>query len=106
MNAKLPESLFGIGIKDMIAGEEAWTVPWAMHADERGDLWLHGGYSWVAKSDGPMGTANMLIKRVRGGFEVDVRHCRDHGWTPGGSSYIGGVKDALPVVKLSGARRG
>lgn len=99
-NVFLPEHLEEVSIKDMIAGEIGYTVPWAMYAERDGSLWLNGNYSF--RGD-PGGTVQMIIERTGGGYAVDIsrvdksmRH-----WSSTGPHYSGEFPP-LPVVELRG----
>lgn len=69
MNAQLPEHLARVAIKDMIVGEQAYTVPWSMQVDMSGSCWIRGDYAFTHRQ---FGTSKMLITRTIQGFEVDV----------------------------------
>ena len=69
MNALLPEHLARVTIKDLIVGEEAYTVPWSIQVDETGRCWIRGDYAFTHRQ---FGTSKTLIKRTFEGFEVEV----------------------------------
>ena len=94
MNTLLPEYKETITIKDMILGEEGFVVPWAMFANPDRTLWLNGNYTFGRE---PGGTVQMLVKKVTGGYEIDVSLCPDKTWLPVGANYVGRF-DELPVV--------
>lgn len=83
-------------ISQTLPGESGWAVPWAMYAKKDRTLWLNGKYTI---DDCPGGTVEMKIKRVDGGFEVDISRCEDSKWSPGGDGYVGGAQPE-PVVKV------
>ena len=90
---KLPAQLEQNTLRDMRVGDEAWTVPWAMHADENGELFLDVNFTQDAR---PGGTVQMKVKRTHEGYEADVTQCGYFGgWRKGDK---GG--DAVPVLKL------
>lgn len=59
-------------ITRMAVGDDGWTVPWAVSADEEGLLWLDPLHSVDSR---PGGTAIMRVKREPGGYRV----CPPHG---------------------------
>jgi hypothetical protein len=69
MNARLPEHMARVTIKDMIVGERAFTVPWSIQVDQHGRCWIRGDYTFTYQ---PFGTSRMPIKRTNGGFVVNV----------------------------------
>ena len=95
-NALLSDDIEERTISQMLPGESGWALPWGMYADTDRKLWLNGKYGI---HDEPGGTVEMRVKRVNGGFEVDISCCRDSTWSPGGDSYVGGARPE-PVVKV------
>ena len=97
MNTQLPEYLSRVTIKDMIIGEEAFTVPWSVQVDHEGMCWIRGDYAFTHRQ---FGTSKMPIIRTGNGFEVEVS------W---GTQYEEGhisleaksQMALLPVVKIS-----
>jgi hypothetical protein len=69
VNALLPEHLARVTIKDLIVGEEAYTVPWSIQVDENGRCWIRGDYAFTHRQ---FGTSKTFIKRTIEGFEVEV----------------------------------
>ena len=69
MNTHLPEHLARITIKDMIVGEQAYTVPWSIQVDQEGRCWIRGDYAFTHRR---FGTSKMSITRTNDGFEVEV----------------------------------
>ena len=69
MNTQLPEHMTRVTIKDMIVGEEAYTVPWSVQVDLEGQCWIRGDYAFTHRE---FGTSKMSIKRTNSGFEVSV----------------------------------
>lgn len=69
MNVTLPEHMVRVSIKDMVVGEQAYTVPWSIQVDQDGQCWIRGDYAFTHK---PFGTSQMPITRTRQGFEVHV----------------------------------
>jgi len=69
MSTHLPEDMIRVTIKDMVVGEEAYTVPWSIQVDQDGRCWIRGDYNF---SHRPFGTNQMKIRRTRDGFEVQV----------------------------------
>lgn len=98
MQAKLPESLEAVGLKDIVDGESVYTVPWAMYADDNGSMWLNGNYSFEDHSGG---TLRMKVTKKSGDYICDVSMCKDHGWSRGGGQFFGDFIP-LPVAKLVG----
>lgn len=94
--AMLPESLEEVTLKDLMNGEDVWVVPWAMYADDKGRLWLNGGYPFHHDYT-PDKTPQMKVSKNNGEYTCDVSLCRDHGW-PKGSGWTNG----LPVSKVIG----
>jgi hypothetical protein len=99
MNAKLPEELEYVGLKDLIEGESTYTLPWAMYADDEGNLWLNGNYPLNKE---PKGTAKMRVTKRNGGYIVDVSLCKDSRWSRGGGQFVGEFVP-LPVHKVVGS---
>jgi hypothetical protein len=97
MNARLPEHMARVTIKDMIVGEEAYTVPWSIQVDQEGKCWIRGDFTFTHNQ---FGTSQMQIKRTNSGFEVQVS--RGEQYEP---TYISPEAVAhmnlLPVVKIS-----
>lgn len=94
----LPDELEEVGIKDLLEGEEAYTVPWAMFADSEGALWIKGSYPFHQV---PGGTVQMRIRRRAGMIEVFQDTIpEDHRFSRGKSAYVGGNDDAIPVILL------
>ncbi|MEU2403465.1 hypothetical protein ABZ609_03935 [Streptomyces rubiginosohelvolus] len=89
-HAMLPESMEGRTISGMLVGESAFTLPWAMWADEDRRLWLSADYP---ADEEAAGTVRMRITRTPDGFQVWP--VRDHEYHPG-SNRDGG----LPVTEL------
>jgi len=86
----LPEELHRVAIRDMVMGEEGYTVAHAIHADEGGRMWIRGDYGFLPQA---FGTSNVPIKRA--GFAVIVdRTALGPDYEPGPLSY--GV-DWIPV---------
>ena len=69
MSANLPEHLFRSSIRDMLVGEQAYTVPWSVQVDQDGKCWIRGDYAFTHK---PFGTSRMPVKRTGDGFEVQI----------------------------------
>jgi hypothetical protein len=99
MQAKLPKNLETTGLKDMKDGESAYTLPWAMYADEEGSLWLNGEYPVSEKEEK---TSCMLVTKERDWYIVDVSRCGEYTWSKGGGAFLGDFIP-LPVSKLIGA---
>jgi hypothetical protein len=78
--ATLPPALYERQIIGMEVGDEGYTVPWAMWADSEGKLWLNLEYS-VHKA--PHGTVQMLVRKLRFGFEVNTRQVIGYLWNLG-----------------------
>lgn len=101
MNAKLPDFLEQRKLSDLMIGETVWTVPWAMFADDDGDLWLYGNFSY---HEGPGGTVSMKVSKTGSGYVVDISECKDYRWSRDGESSAVMVKkgNSIPVTKLKG----
>ncbi|AOZ63813.1 hypothetical protein SEA_WEASELS2_235 [Rhodococcus phage Weasels2] len=56
-------------IENLPVGRTAYTVPWAMWVNSKGECFLHPQYTWDRK---PGGTVDMLIRRERDGFYVKI----------------------------------
>ncbi len=69
MSTQLPEHMIRVSIQDMLIGEEAYTVPWAIQVDQNGQCWIRGDYSFSRR---PFGTNQMRIRRTASGFEVEI----------------------------------
>jgi hypothetical protein len=67
VNAELPEHMARVSIRDMVVGEEAYTVPWSVQVDQNGQCWIRGDYNFTHQ---PFGTSQMPITRTSGGYEV------------------------------------
>lgn len=96
MNAELPKSIETVTLADMPVGVTAYTVPWAMYADQDRKLWLDPNFTFERR---PGGTVQMCVTRIDEGFRV--------GYVPGETYEPGNgrasSKDGLPVVELTGA---
>jgi hypothetical protein len=97
MNTQLPEYLVRVTIKDMIVGEQAYTVPWSLQVDHKGRCWIRGDYTFTHRE---FGTSKMSIRRMGDGFEVQI----DQG-TQYDQIYISPEAQCqmslLPVVKIN-----
>ena len=69
MNIQLPERMARVAIKDLIVGEQAYTVPWSIQVDQDGRCWIRGDYAFTHRE---FGTSKTAIKRTPNGFEVKV----------------------------------
>jgi hypothetical protein len=96
----LPEELEENEIGCMMDEESGYTVPWAMYADQNGQLFLNEKYTL---QDNPRGTASMKISKIDSKYIVDITNLGfEHGfkWSRGSSdSYVGGC-NGIPVDKL------
>ncbi|MFE4666181.1 caspase domain-containing protein [Streptomyces sp. NPDC056716] len=92
--ALLPEDMQPTTLSGMAEGTVAYTLPWAMWADENRRLWLHPDYP---ADEEPGGTVEMKILRVPGGFHVWPPP--DHHYQPGPPAFVG-AHGKLPVLKL------
>ncbi|MEV7287121.1 caspase family protein [Streptomyces sp. NPDC093252] len=93
-SALLPEDMQPDTLSGMEVGAVAYTLPWAMWADENRRLWLHPDYPADAH---PGGTVEMKVQRVPGGYHVWAPP--DHHYQPGPPAYVGD-HGRLPVLKL------
>lgn len=97
MNARLPEYMGRVSIKDMIVGEKAYTVPWSIVVDHEGKCWIRGDYAFTHR---PTGTSRMHIKRTFYGFEV--RASQGERYEQGYVSPEARLQmELLPVVKIN-----
>lgn len=96
--ATLPAELYENTIENMEPGSSGWTVPWAMHVDEEGYLWLNSKFTVDSQ---PGGTVTMLVKRTQDGYEVEMGSYfgRGYRWSPG-TQYVGG-SNSVPVTKFT-----
>ena len=97
MNTQLPEYLSRVTIKDMIIGEETFTVPWSVQVDHEGMCWIRGDYAFTHRQ---FGTSKMPIARTGNGFEVEVSwgtQYEEAHISPEAKSQMA----LLPVVKIS-----
>jgi hypothetical protein len=88
-----------VTIKDMIVGEQAYSVPWSLQADQEGRCWIRGDYAFTHRA---FGTSKMSIKRTRSGFEVEVSHDTQYDLvyiSPEAKTQM----NLLPVVRISSA---
>jgi hypothetical protein len=97
VNTQLPEYMARVTIKDMIIGEQAFTVPWSVQVDQDGMCWIRGDYAFTHRQ---FGTSKMSIKRTFDGFEIETtREARYE------SMFISAEArtqmDLLPVVSIS-----
>ncbi|MEU9332298.1 caspase family protein [Streptomyces sp. NPDC048290] len=92
--ALLPEDMQPATISGMEVGAVAYTLPWAMWADEHRRLWLHPDYP---ADEHPGGTVEMKIQRVPGGYHVWAPP--DHHYQPGPPAFVG-AHGRLPVLRL------
>lgn len=95
MNAELPKSMETVTIADMPVGLTAYTVPWAMYADQDRKLWLNPDFTFEGR---PGGTVQMRITRADEGFRVD--YVPGETYEPNGGRATN--KDGLPVIELTG----
>jgi hypothetical protein len=91
MQSTLPEELEEVGVQDLLLGESAYTVAWAMKVDEDGTLWMRKDWAFCKE---PGGTAKMKITMRKGYIEVhkntiDMRYFRE---------FIEYKQEYLPVV--------
>lgn len=91
--SRLPEAYEENTIAEMLPGDEGYTVPWAMWADEDRVLWINGKYSFTKNV---FGTSHLRIKRTQAGVIVYQNSIGDHRYSPGRACYVGGA-DPLPV---------
>ncbi len=96
MNAQLPEHMAQVTIKDMIVGEQAFTVPWSIQVDQDGRCWIRGDYAFTYHR---FGTSKMSIKRTTNGFEVKVSQDTQYEQLPV-SPEAESHMVLLPVVKI------
>jgi hypothetical protein len=97
MNARLPEQMLRVTIKDMLIGESAYTVPWSIQIDQHGRCWIRGDYTFTHRK---FGTSQMAIKRNAYGFEVQVS--RDQQYDQAYISPQAQLQmNLLPVVRIS-----
>jgi hypothetical protein len=97
MNTILPEHLARVAIRDMIVGEQAFTVPWSIQVDHEGMCWIRGDYAFTHRE---FGTSKMPITRTSSGFEVEVSWGMQYEQvyiSPEAKSQM----TLLPVVKIS-----
>jgi hypothetical protein len=97
VNTQLPEYMTRVTIKDLIIGEQAYTVPWSIQVDQDGRCWIRGDYAFTHRQ---FGTSRMAIRRTSNGFEVEV--ARDTQYervhiSPEARSQMA----LLPVTKIS-----
>jgi hypothetical protein len=86
-----------VTIKDMLVGEQAYTVPWSIQVDQDGMCWIRGDYAFTHRQ---FGTSKMTILRTAGGFEVEVTRGTQYEQvhiSPEAKSQM----FLLPVVKIS-----
>lgn len=95
MNAELPRSMETVTIADMPVGTTAYTVPWAMYADQDRKLWLDPSFTFEGR---PGGTVQMRVTRLDKGFRVS--YVPGETYEPGSRRTPG--EDGLPVVELTG----
>jgi hypothetical protein len=96
VNTQLPEHLARVTIKDMIIGEQAYTVPWSVQVDQEGRCWIRGDYDFTHR---PFGTSKMSIRRLADGFEISTS--RDSQYeqiriSPEAKAHM----SLLPVIKI------
>jgi len=58
-----------VTIKDMLVGEKAYVIPWAVIVDLSGAVWIRADYPFHSE---PKGTAQALIEKRADGFTVKV----------------------------------
>ena len=56
----LPEEFDAVGIKDLIVGETAYTVPWSVWVKLDGSAAINGTFAF---EESPAGTMSMEIKK-------------------------------------------
>jgi hypothetical protein len=84
-------------IARMAFGQSAYTVPWAMWADQDRLLWLHPDYEVHARTGG---TVKMRIELREDGYHVWAP--KSESWKPQGKSgYVGELSQPfIPVAAL------
>jgi hypothetical protein len=96
VNARLPEYMARVAIKDVVVGEQVYTVPWSVQVDQDGNCWIRGDYTFTHRR---VGTSQMAILRTAEGFAVQVcegtRYQQVHIAPEARSSLA-----MLPVVKM------
>jgi hypothetical protein len=97
--ARLPKSLEENEptVATMRFGQVAWTVPWAMWADQDRLLWLHPDYKISAQ---PGGTVEMRVELREDGYHVWAP--KECSWKPRNSScYVGELSQQfIPVTEI------
>jgi hypothetical protein len=94
----LPEEFESVGIKDMIEGEEAYTVPWAIWVDREGKLRINGEYDFHSE---PHGTASMRIKKRGNEILVDVNSIKGERFSRSvGPPHLGSTSEKYLPVKF------
>ena len=94
-NALLPEHREEWTVNQLTEGASGYTVPWAMWADRKRNLWLHPGYSLFKQSGG---TAQMVVSKTESGYVVGATSCGYFSWgTRDNPGYVGVEQDWIPV---------
>lgn len=66
----LPEEFDALGIKDLIDGETAYTVPWSVWVRLNGTAAINGSFNF---EEHPKGTLSMEIKKVGQKIQVNLK---------------------------------
>lgn len=85
-------------INDMIPGESAWTVPWAICVDADRTAWLYPGLT--VDSFGPFGTVQVKITKTKDGKGFTAELHDDPDWKFSISDRP--CAHTYPVVEMSG----
>lgn len=87
-------------IRDMLIGEAAYTMYWAMSFDCHGQPFIRGDYPAFQDK---FGTADMLVHKTFFGYIVDVSGRRADDWGKGHYEVKGGKN--LKVTRILGLSR-
>jgi len=99
----IPEELIETDtLAQLKIGETAYTVPWAMAVTELGECYLNGDYTFHQE---PGGTIQMLIRKTKDGYEVEVP--QGYKYQPSRNNpWVGGTDERLlPVNKVKKGTR-
>lgn len=66
----LPEEFDALGIKDLIDGETAYTVPWSVWVKLNGTAAINGNFNFEEQ---PSGTLSMEIKKQGNKIQVNLK---------------------------------
>jgi hypothetical protein len=87
MSVKLPKQLEQLTLYDLLEGQEVYTIPWALWADQNGDLWLDIRNPYTNELQG---TSSMKVTKKDGKYICDITKCGYFRWARNQTYYSNG----------------